>query len=89
MSCIYDGKCWLVNVVDKNEHFEDVKVQFMHPSGPATSFAWPTREDTCWVPLAHVLMTIPVPTTNRRARQYKLPNKITEMIKKAFETHAQ
>ena len=54
VSCIYDGKWWLGNVVDKNEEFEDVKVQFMHPSGPATSFAWPTREDICWVPLAHV-----------------------------------
>lgn len=85
VSCLYDGKWWLGNILEINAEYEDVKVQFMHPPGPAASFHWPVREDVCWVPNAHILCRIQVPTTTRRGRQYKLEEKSREEIVKAFQ----
>ena len=56
--------------------FSDAKVQFLHPHGPATSFHWPKKDDTCWVPLEHILCVIPAPTTTGLSSNYRIADDI-------------
>ena len=49
VSCKYDDKWWIGLVEDINNVEQDCKVNFMHPSGPARNFYWPTRAHICWV----------------------------------------
>ena len=51
----------IIKNVDKEE--EDVKVKFMHPSHPNSSFHWPHEDDICWVPNDHTLCNIDISIT--------------------------
>ena len=42
--------------IDKENR--DVQMKFIHPHFPACSFAWPTREDVCWVPDINVILVV-------------------------------
>ena len=69
--CIYDGKWWVGLILETSEEENDVSISFMHPHGPATSFHWPSREDTCFVPLPCILCIVNPPSTPN-GRQYYL-----------------
>ena len=43
---------------DINREEADIAVKFMHPHGPSASFKWPSRDDICWVPNAHIVCKI-------------------------------
>ena len=38
VACMYDGHWWLGNIIETDCEQDDVKVTFMHPCGPATTF---------------------------------------------------
>ena len=84
ISCVYEEEWWLGVAMEKSEEFQDITVKFMHPAGPAPSFHWPARDDICHVPFTNVLRVIPAPTTNRRARQYRLSDEVAQAIMQAF-----
>ena len=47
VSSLYDNFWWMGMVMDIDRESNELKVNFMHPHGPSTSFLWPNREDTC------------------------------------------
>jgi len=51
-------------VMSVNDEEHDVEVKFMHPHGPARSFFWLTKEDLCYVPYTHILLSIGMPSTS-------------------------
>ena len=60
---------------------KEVKVKFMHTGYPSNSHIWPTRDDICWVPQTHLLVTLETPfTSSISARQYHLSKKDTKTI---------
>ena len=74
-----DSHWWLgniIHVIRLSSEFSDAKVQFLHPHGPATSFHWHQKNDTCWVPLEHIWCVIPAPTTTGLGRNYRTTDNI-------------
>ena len=65
VACCYHGKWWIgvVEEVDKKE--QHVKVNFLHPSGPARSFWWPRRPDICWVAITDVICEVQARVTTK------------------------
>ena len=63
VACKYDSFWWVGLICEVDEVSKDVKVVFLHPHGPVKSFAWPNREDCCWIPLTNILQVIKTPTT--------------------------
>lgn len=72
VACAYDNKWWMACVLSKDE-IEEVNLLFMHPSGPATSFAYLRRPDTLTVPKTFILCQLN-PTT-ATGRTYQLSEK--------------
>ncbi len=71
--CSYDKEFWIGFVESVNKDEDDAFIKFMHPPYPARSYTWPTREDTCFVPLVNILCTISTPeTVTSTGRQYKI-----------------
>lgn len=44
--------------LEKNEELDEVKVSFLHPSGPSKSFSYPRNADILWVSVMDVLMKV-------------------------------
>ena len=85
VACRYDGKWWIgvVEEVDKVE--QDVKINFLHPSGPARSFRWPRKPDICWVAITDVICPVQVPVTTT-GRTYKIDEQDCRHINEKFFT---
>ena len=70
VACRCDDKWW-IGVVEEVDRVErDVKINFLHPSGPA-SFRWPRKPDVCWVAITDVICHIQAPVT-ATGRTYKI-----------------
>ena len=55
VACRYDKK-WQIGVVKEVDRVEqDLKINFLHQSGPARSFHWPRKPDVCWVAITDVI----------------------------------
>ncbi|GBM15531.1 hypothetical protein AVEN_8916-1 [Araneus ventricosus] len=71
-------KWWLSYVLGKNE----VKVTFLHPSGPSPSFSYPLTPDVLWIPSFDIIYKLIPITPNGRV--YILPveekKKIAEIM---------
>ena len=90
VACIYDSHWWLGNIICLSSEFNDAKVQFLHPHhahGPATSFHWPKKDDTCWVPLEHILCVIPAPTTTGLGSNYRIADNILQLVTAKFSVY--
>ena len=61
--CSYDGFWWIGMIKEMDRDNKEIKVHFMHPHGPSRSYFWPTRVDSCWVPMQNVLCKIDIPLT--------------------------
>lgn len=72
IACIYDGKWWIGNICEISDEQHDALVNFMQRHGPAQSFYWPARNDSCWIPEEHIVANIPAPSTTSMGRQYCL-----------------
>lgn len=84
IACMYDNKWWIgnINSIALQEH--DALIDFMHPHGPATSFYWPSRKDTCWVPEQHLVAILPAPSISSTGRSYNYPDVIITNIEQLF-----
>jgi len=66
-----------------NDEEHDAEVKFMHPHGPARSFFWLSREDLCYVPYTHILLSIGMFSTSS-GQQYRISEKDLKMIQSMF-----
>lgn len=62
ITAVYDQKWWLAYVLEKNEEEDELKVTFLHPAGPSSSFSYPRKPDVLWISLTDVLCKVD-PTT--------------------------
>ena len=84
VACVYESKWWVGLVIEVDRENQDVLTKFMEPHGPSRSFHWPEhRDDICWVPMAHVLAKVEVPTT-ASGRQYHLSSKDHMIVERKF-----
>lgn len=61
VAVVYDNAWWLGNILEIDEVEQDVKIKFLHPRGPASSFFWPTKDDFCYSPFENILCEITTP----------------------------
>lgn len=83
VACIYDNKWWIVNSCDVSLEEHDALINFMHPHGPARSFFWPSRKDSCWIPEQHIFLSLPAPTT-ALGREYNFPESAIRNVDEKF-----
>lgn len=83
IAATYDNS-WYIGVVEEidTEH-EDLKINFMHPKGPAASFHFPEHEDVCWIPCVHILCSIESPTLATARGQYHILPETAQQIMQA------
>lgn len=66
ITAAYDKHWWLAYILDKDEELDELKVTFLHPHGPSSSFSYPSKPDVLWVPLMDVLCSVePLTPTGR------------------------
>lgn len=75
VTAIYDNKWWIACVIDSDEENAQVKLSFLHPSGPSPSYSFPTKPDVLLVPI-HDILTVVNPTT-ATGRVYNISEKET------------
>ena len=73
VTCLSGGKWWLACVLEAIEADNLVKLTFLHPHGPSSSFKYPEPHDIRTVPMDNVL-TLVDPRT-RTGRVYTLSRK--------------
>ena len=67
VACSYDNHWW-IGIIECVES-ADAQVNFLHPHGPSTSFHWPARQDSCWVPFPNKILKLMTST----GRQFCFP----------------
>ena len=78
VTCLHDGNWWLACVLEVTH---EVKLTFLHPPGPSSSFRYPQSQDIHTIPIENIL-TLVDPRT-RTGRVYLLTKKdITNASKK-------
>lgn len=70
VTCIYDKEWWLACVLSVNYDTEEIKINFLHPHGPSSSFYFPEHPDVLQV-TANTILTKVDPRTVT-GRTYKL-----------------
>lgn len=60
----------LVTDIDANN--QDDLLNFEHPPCSSASFKWPSREDTCWVPITNITPKIATPSLSTTSEHYLL-----------------
>ena len=73
VTAAYVGKWWVGVVLEKDLIKNEVKIKFLHPSGPLHSFSFPTPQDILVLPTCDIL-TINI--THLQAEFIKLRKKI-------------
>ena len=68
----YGEDWWVGSIRDISFENEEVLVGFMHPKSPCKNFYWPIRDDTCWIPVQHIIAPINTPTISETGREYQL-----------------
>ena len=61
IACKYDANWYIGLITEFSREEGDFHVKFMQHSEKSRSFTWPTRLDTCWVPVRDVICKIPAP----------------------------
>ena len=69
---VYDRKWYIGIITEIDKEMCELKINSMHPPGPALSFIWPTRLDSVWVPLPTILIKIDCPTLFPSRGSYKI-----------------
>lgn len=85
ITVIYENNWWLAYVLAKEKSKDEVKVSFLYPAGPSTSFSYPRSQDILWLPVTYVLCKVnPVTPTGR---VYNLSEKEIHQTTEAFEDY--
>ena len=78
----YDGKWWLACIMEAFQDTHEVKVNFLHPNGPANSFFFPDIEDHCILDLSDILLSVEPKTAT--GRTYTISKKETQLSNKTL-----
>ena len=92
VAAIYDHQWYIGLITDRSHEGQDILVKFMTKTQSKAScrLTWPKHDDTCWVPVQHVLSLVPAPEArSNSARQYQLDNSAWQTVKKEFAAYAQ
>lgn len=81
IACKYDNLWYFGMVSSVEKDYGDVTVKFLHPNGPSPSFYWPRHEDSCSVPIPHVLAIVDPPHTTT-GRTYHFSENCMEVVGK-------
>ena len=73
VTCLCDGDWWLACVLEISQESGQVKLTFLHPHGPSSSYKYPGNEDIRTVPMDHILTQVDPRT--RTGRVYTLSKK--------------
>ena len=82
VTCLCDGNWWLACVLKIIQEESQVKLTFLHPHGPSTSFKYPETQDIRIVPIDDIL-TLVDPRT-RTGRTYSLSKKEITSAREKF-----
>lgn len=85
--CLYDNLPWIGRVEEISDEFGDYHITFMHPSGPAKQFHWPSHNDQCWVKESDILCAIgpPFPISScSRYLYYYISDEGVNVISRSF-----
>ncbi len=74
----YNGDWWIAFVDNLNSEARQVRVKFVHPHGPNTSFVFPEPQDMLIVDISDILTTVDTSTATGCA--YTLDISIEENI---------
>ena len=80
VTCLCDGHWWLACVLEVNQEDNLVRLIFLHPHGPNTSFKYPQKEDIRTVKIETILRLVDPRT--RTGRTYTLLKKILSLLLK-------
>ena len=58
VTCDYDSQWWLAFVLSVDAENSEVKLTFLHPSGPSSSFRYPLSPDIFIVPSSDILTVV-------------------------------
>jgi hypothetical protein len=58
VSCMYDNFWWLGCVLSVSEESNDVKISFLHPHGPSTSYIYPAMPHIVRLPQSAILAKV-------------------------------
>ena len=47
------------------ENTSNLKIKFIHPHGQSKSFYWPSKDDTCYIPITNIVCLISPPSTGQ------------------------
>ncbi|KAK6171688.1 hypothetical protein SNE40_018129 [Patella caerulea] len=75
---VYDTKCYIGKIIEKDLADDTVHVDFMIQSGKALQqFRWPNKQDRVWVKGADILRVIQEPTaTGKGGRMFTVPDEV-------------
>lgn len=84
VTVVYEGNWWLGYVLQKNKELDEVKITFLHPSGPSKSFKYPRNANVLWVSVVNVIRKVNPVTPTRR--NYVLQKKDLHQTNVAFSS---
>ena len=58
VTCLYDEKWWLACVLQIIQKDSQVKLTFLHPHGPSSSYKYPGTQDIRTVPINNILTIV-------------------------------
>ena len=77
VTCLYDEKWWLACVLQIIQEDSQVKLTFLHPLGPSSSFKYPGTQDIRTLPIKNILTL--VDPRSRSGRVYTLSKDETKV----------
>lgn len=86
ITCEYDKKWWLAEIISKDVQNKKVTVNFLHPSGPAPSFVYPQQKDILSVSVNQILTCVDprTPTGRTYYLSEKEMSEATSMMKRRY-----
>ena len=78
----------LILILQVNEEYQDIKIDFLRPHGPHKAFHWPRDGNTCYVPTTNILCKISVPlSATATGRSYKITDEDYNNTVSSFEKY--
>ncbi len=85
VTAVWNGQWYLASVMEVDSLLGDVKLSFLQPPGPASSFSFPSCSDIGLVPSTAIMLSVDPLMTGRSGRAYKLSRKEIEDTRKRLD----
>lgn len=86
VTVIYDGHWWLACISEAFPESQEVNVKFLHLHGPSPSFCFPEMEDSCFLDISDILVSVEPKTATGRTytiskKESDATNKVMALLK--------